>query len=118
MAIIFGAAVVLIVLEQVFPGRHLPNSPSWFLRAALLNAAQLGVVILAGYTWNRWFTAWSLIHIAGKMPPPVEGLIAWFIGTFVFYWWHRAKASERFPLASPSSGASQSGTNRGDHFVL
>jgi sterol desaturase/sphingolipid hydroxylase (fatty acid hydroxylase superfamily) len=61
----------------------------------VLNAAQLAVVVVAGYTRNRWFTSWSVFHIAGKLPVPIEGLLAWFVGTFVFYWWHRARhASE------------------------
>ena len=96
LGIIFVAAFVLIVLERIFPGRHLPNPPHWFLRAALLNAAQLGVVVLAGYTWNQWFRGWSVFHLAGAVPPPLEGFLAWFIGTFIFYWWHRARHASNF----------------------
>jgi sterol desaturase/sphingolipid hydroxylase (fatty acid hydroxylase superfamily) len=49
------------------------------------------MVLLAGVAWNRWLQAWSAFHISGSMPPVCEGLLAWFIGTFVFYWWHRAR---------------------------
>jgi sterol desaturase/sphingolipid hydroxylase (fatty acid hydroxylase superfamily) len=28
--------------------------------------------------------------------PALEGLIAWFIGTFVFYWWHRLRHHGHF----------------------
>lgn len=96
LGIIFAAALVLIVLERLVPGRQLPNPPTWFARAALLNVAQLGIVVLAGYTWNQWLRGWSVFQIAGRVPAPAEGLLAWFIGTFVFYWWHRARHSSDF----------------------
>jgi sterol desaturase/sphingolipid hydroxylase (fatty acid hydroxylase superfamily) len=96
LGIIFVAAVVLITLERVFPGRQLPNPPSWFARAALLNGAQLGIVVLTGHTWNQWLRGWSVFHIAGSVPAPMEGLLAWFIGTFAFYWWHRARHASDF----------------------
>jgi len=95
-AIIFAAALVLFALERVSPGRHLPTPPLWFARAALLNAAQLTVVIIAGLTWNRWLSAWSLFHMAGHLPPVAEGAFAWFVGTFVFYWWHRIRHRSNF----------------------
>jgi sterol desaturase/sphingolipid hydroxylase (fatty acid hydroxylase superfamily) len=96
LGIIFAAAAFFIVLERVRPGRHLPAPPGWFARAAILNAIQLGIVVLAGFTWNEWFTSWSLFHIAGQLPAPVEGALAWFIGTFVFYWWHRVRHASDF----------------------
>ena len=95
-ALIFVLALGFFVAERVFPGRELPNAPGFYARAALLNAAQLGVVLLAGATWSEWLQGPSLLRIAGTMPAPVQGLLAWFVGTFVFYWWHRAR--HRSPL--------------------
>jgi sterol desaturase/sphingolipid hydroxylase (fatty acid hydroxylase superfamily) len=91
IAIIGLATVFFFVLERVLPGRELPEAPGWFIRAALMNGSQLGIVVLAGIGWNRWMQSWSLFHIASAMPPPVQGLLGWFIGTFVFYWWHRVR---------------------------
>lgn len=55
----------------------------------LVNAVQLGVVLLAGLTWERWLSRASIFHLAVHVRPAVGGLIAYFIATFVFYWWHR-----------------------------
>jgi sterol desaturase/sphingolipid hydroxylase (fatty acid hydroxylase superfamily) len=42
-------------------------------------------------TWNRWFSSIAGAGIAGRMPPIAEGALCWFVGTFVFYWWHRVR---------------------------
>lgn len=52
---------------------------------------QIGVVTLAGYTWELWFSTWSIFQISNYLSPLSGGLIAYFIATFVFYWWHRAR---------------------------
>lgn len=55
----------------------------------LINGAQLCVVLLAGLTWERWLSWASLFQLSKHVSPAVGGLIAYFIATFVFYWWHR-----------------------------
>jgi hypothetical protein len=94
--IIVAATVLFFVLERVLPGRALPEAPGWYARAAFLNLCQLGVVLLAGVAWNRWFQAWSMLHLSRAMPPFLQGFVGWFIGTFVFYWWHRARHDVNF----------------------
>ncbi len=89
--LIFAIALAFFVAERLAPGRELPNSAGWYGRTLLLNLAQLGVVMLAGLSWNSWFAPLSALRIAHAMPAPAQGLLAWFIGTFVFYWWHRAR---------------------------
>jgi len=96
MAIIVAATVLFFVVERAFPGRELPEAPGWYARAAFLNICQVGVVLLAGIAWNRWLQHYSLFHISNTMPPFAQGLLAWFIGTFVFYWWHRARHDSNF----------------------
>lgn len=91
LAIILAASVLFFVAERVLPGRELPEAPGWYARAAFLNACQVGIVLLAGVAWNRWMQRWSLFHISGSMSPVLQGALGWFIGTFVFYWWHRAR---------------------------
>jgi len=34
--------------------------------------------------------------MAGAMAPVLEGFLGWLIGTFVFYWWHRARHDSNF----------------------
>jgi sterol desaturase/sphingolipid hydroxylase (fatty acid hydroxylase superfamily) len=84
-----------MLLERAFPGRALPKSRGWCLRAVFLNAVQLGIVLLGGVTWSVWLQGPSLLRIEGTLPAPVQGFVCWFVGTFVFYWWHRARHSSR-----------------------
>jgi sterol desaturase/sphingolipid hydroxylase (fatty acid hydroxylase superfamily) len=94
--VIFGVAAAFLALERLLPGRELPHSRGWHLRAWLLNMAQLGIVVLGGYTWSKWLQGPSLFSIDGDLPAFAQGLVCWFVGTFVFYWWHRARHASDF----------------------
>ena len=85
---VFG--VFFLVLERIAPGRCQAQSSGWYVRAVLLNLAQLGVVLLGGVTWAVWLHGASAFSIS-TLHPALQGFICWFIGTFVFYWWHRAR---------------------------
>jgi len=89
--LILGMATLFFVAERIFPGRKLPHSSGWYARAIFLNLSQFGIILLAGITWDKWFQGHSLFNIAGALTPIQQGLMSWFIGTFVFYWWHRAR---------------------------
>lgn len=88
--------VFFFSLERVFPGRKLPPVRGWYARAALINLLQLLILGVAGLTWNRFFRSHSLFHLGGWRSPTFEGLFYWFIGTFVFYWWHRLRHANGF----------------------
>ncbi|HEX4002588.1 MAG TPA: sterol desaturase family protein [Candidatus Acidoferrales bacterium] len=91
IAIIVVATAAFFVLERVLPARELPEAPGWYARSVFLSSCQIGIVVLAGVAWNRWLQGWSLFHISHRMPAWEQGLLGWLIGTFVFYWWHRAR---------------------------
>lgn len=84
--IIFAAC---FILERVIPGWKLPHVKTWPLRVVLINFVQLGIVLLAGITWEKWLSSWSLFHLLNYVSPVAGGCIAYFIATFIFYWWHR-----------------------------
>ncbi len=88
--LIVAATVIFFVLERVLPGRELPESPGWYLRAAFLNGCQLGIVLLASVSWTRWLKGHSLFDLS-PLPLLAQGALGWFIGTFLFYWWHRIR---------------------------
>jgi sterol desaturase/sphingolipid hydroxylase (fatty acid hydroxylase superfamily) len=96
ISMICAITVTFFILERVLPGRTLPETPGWYARALLLNACQLAIVIVAGVTWNRWLQGDSLLKLSAHASPLLQGLIGWFIGTFVFYWWHRARHDVNF----------------------
>lgn len=89
LAYIFGLAGCCLVLERLIPGWKLPAVRTWPYRVVLVNVLQLGVILLAGMSWERWLSARSLFHLQARMAPWAGGCLAYFIGTFVFYWWHR-----------------------------
>ena len=89
-------AAACFVLEQAIPGWTLPRVRTWPLRIVLVNSVQVGVVLLAGISWQKWLSAASLLHLSKWLSPLSGGLIAYFIATFVFYWWHRWRHEQPF----------------------
>lgn len=81
--------VLCFALERAAPGWKLPVVRTWPLRVLLINLAQLGIVLLAGVTWEVWLSSWSVFHLSDHVSPLPGGMIAYFIATFIFYWWHR-----------------------------
>lgn len=77
------------LVERMFPGWKLPEVPTWTVRVLAINFVQLLIVILAGYTWEKWLSVYSLFHLSDYMSNWAGGAIAYFIATFIFYWWHR-----------------------------
>lgn len=86
---ILGVFAGCFILERVIPGWRLPQVRTWPVRVIAINFVQLGVVLAAGYTWERWCSQASLLHLSQYVPPWLGGALAYFIATFIFYWWHR-----------------------------
>ena len=86
---ILAIFVFCFLLERIVPGWPLPRVKTWPLRVLLVNAVQLGVVMLAGISWEVWLSSWSLFDLSAFVTPAVGAFVAYFIATFVFYWWHR-----------------------------
>lgn len=89
LEIILAVFIGCFILERIIPGWKLPNVKTWPIRVLLINAVQLGVVVLAGYTWEIWLSSLSVFNLSDYVQPWVGGVVAYFIATFVFYWWHR-----------------------------
>lgn len=87
--VILSVLVLCLLIERVRPGWRLPHVPGWALRVLAVNGAQLGIVLLAGVAWERWCASASVLSLGDRLPPLAGGLLAYFVATFVFYWWHR-----------------------------
>jgi len=88
--VVLAIAVVMIAVEQLRPGRVWPAVRTWWLRAAALNLVQIGIVFLAGSTWDSWFAhhhAWS----AARLGTAGGAILGYVVITFIYYWWHRAR---------------------------
>lgn len=93
---IFAIFVFCFILERLKSGWVLPKVRTWWVRVLLVNTFQLGVVLLAGLTWEHWLSAWSVFHLSDYVSDIVGGFIAYFIATFIFYWWHRWRHESDF----------------------
>lgn len=89
--IVIAIAGLMLVVERLWPASELPRVRAWYARVALINAIQLGIVILAGYTWDRWLAQASLFRLRDHLGPVGQGLVAYLVSTFVYYWWHRLR---------------------------
>jgi sterol desaturase/sphingolipid hydroxylase (fatty acid hydroxylase superfamily) len=84
------------VLERLRPGWALPQVRTWPVRVVTVNLFQLAVVLLAGVTWERWLASWSAFRLSDSLGSWAGGFVAYFIATFVFYWWHRWRHESDF----------------------
>jgi len=91
LSTIFVIFIACFLLERAAPGWRLPAVRTWPARVLLVNAIQIGVVLLAGVSWERWLSGWSVFHLSRHVAPLTGGAIAYFIATFIFYWWHRLR---------------------------
>lgn len=96
LKIILISFLFCVFIERIIAGWRLPKVPSWNLRVILINLVQIGVVIGAGFTWERWLSSTSLFHLSKSLHPLAAGFCAYFIATFVFYWWHRLRHESDF----------------------
>jgi sterol desaturase/sphingolipid hydroxylase (fatty acid hydroxylase superfamily) len=85
------AAAVFLVVERAAPGRELPKVRGWYGRAVLINLCQIGITFATNGLWVNAFAGRSIFHLADLQVPVAEGFAGWFVGTFVFYWWHRIR---------------------------
>jgi len=83
--IIIGIA--LFLLERIIPDQKLPHVNGWWHRVIVINFLQLSIVILGKHTWDLWFKSVQLVTL--NINPVIGGFFAYFVITFIFYWWHR-----------------------------
>jgi sterol desaturase/sphingolipid hydroxylase (fatty acid hydroxylase superfamily) len=85
------ATLVFLTIERLFPGRSLPRVKGWYGRVLLINLVQLAISLSTMRLWIGVFGSASVFKVSEWNVPVAEGFVAWFVGTFVFYWWHRLR---------------------------
>lgn len=94
VAALLGIAALCILIEQLWPANALPKVRAWYWRVALVNLAQVGIVLLAGAYWDRWFAEAALLKLPwGDL---ANAGVAYVFSTFVYYWWHRYRHESKF----------------------
>ena len=85
-----------MTLERWIPDQKLPHVKNWWFRVIFLNLIQLGVVILAGVTWERQLQKWSLLNFSETLSTPVAAIACYLVIIAAFYWWHRWRHTVNF----------------------
>jgi len=68
LPIILICFAICFLTEKVAPGWKLPQVPLWTIRVLSINFAQLFVIIVAGYSREKWLSAFSLLHLSAYVP--------------------------------------------------
>jgi sterol desaturase/sphingolipid hydroxylase (fatty acid hydroxylase superfamily) len=89
LALLIAIAAALFYVERRWPARALPAVEGWWARVVFVNVVQLAIVVVAGFTWDRWFREASVFSLRTSFGTLAQGGIAYFVSTFVYYWWHR-----------------------------
>ena len=92
------ATIFFLIIERLKPGRKLPQIKNWYYQAILINLVQLLITLATARLWIEIFGEISLFKISNWQSQILQGLFAWFIGTFFFYWWHRVRHIKGFWL--------------------
>ena len=92
------ATIFFLIIERLKPGRKLPKIKNWYYQAILINFVQLLITLATARLWIEIFGEISLFKISNWQSQILQGLFAWFIGTFFFYWWHRVRHLKGFWL--------------------
>jgi sterol desaturase/sphingolipid hydroxylase (fatty acid hydroxylase superfamily) len=96
LKIILICFTACFIIEKVIPGWKLPQVPKWGIRVLAINFVQLIIVTIAGFSWEKWLSVQSAFNLSQVMPNWLGGTIAYFIATFIFYWWHRWRHESDF----------------------
>jgi sterol desaturase/sphingolipid hydroxylase (fatty acid hydroxylase superfamily) len=89
LAIVVTLALAMMIVERVRPARRWPKARSWWPRALAVNAFQIGSVVVAGATWERWLGPSALA--LRDLPRPAEIAIGYAVYASWLYWSHRAR---------------------------
>jgi sterol desaturase/sphingolipid hydroxylase (fatty acid hydroxylase superfamily) len=90
VAIVVGIALAMMVIERVWPARPWPVVRSWWPRALAINGFQIGIVFVAGATWERWLRGPHLLAVS-ELGWPAELAIGYAVNVLWLYWAHRAR---------------------------
>lgn len=96
VVVCIATAAFFMLIERLFPARELEAVPTWWPRVILINAFYAGLVILGGYTWDKYFAQIHIVSLFEDVSPLVAGLWGYFFLSFVYYWWHRYRHENPF----------------------
>lgn len=97
LPLLYTFAAVLMFIEHRFPAHPLMIEKKWYARAIIVNALAFVVYIVVDAVWNHVANGWSVFSLSDSLSAPLAAFVAYFVFTFVGYWWHRLRHAS--PLA-------------------
>jgi sterol desaturase/sphingolipid hydroxylase (fatty acid hydroxylase superfamily) len=88
---LIAITLVFLTWERLYPGRTLPAVGGWIPRALALNTAQAAISMLTTTLWFDLLGDTSMFALRTWHSSALQGFVAWLVGSFFFYWWHRAR---------------------------
>ncbi len=79
---------LIFLAERIWPGRELPHSKGWYIRAAIFNSWDILVLTVSGLLLEEYARLHSLFSIR-DWPVAGQTIFVWLVWSFFFYWWHR-----------------------------
>ena len=96
IALIVVIGLGFLAVEHWWPAAALPRVRAWYPRVILINAIQAAIVVVIGTTWDRVLNANSLLRLQDSLDVVPQGVVAYLVASFVFYWWHRWRHTSDF----------------------
>ncbi len=75
--------------EVAAPASQSNCDKRWQIYATSINTLAVSSALLVGYFFEKQVQGYALLHIEGKFPSFVNGLIIFLVASFIAYWWHR-----------------------------
>jgi sterol desaturase/sphingolipid hydroxylase (fatty acid hydroxylase superfamily) len=91
LPLLYVVAGLLLILEHYYPARVIEKEKSWYMRALIVNALVFMVFLLVDTLWLKYLDSWSLFSLGDEFSAFMGAFLAYFIFTFVVYWWHRLR---------------------------
>jgi sterol desaturase/sphingolipid hydroxylase (fatty acid hydroxylase superfamily) len=88
--------LTLFVIERVRPFQKLEQSRGWYLRFLCLFSFANLVGLLAEKSWIPVIRGWVFWRPLALLPAFFQGLLGFLLGSFCFYWWHRARHEQEW----------------------
>ena len=92
IAYVFTAILFAVIFtrEVIAPASGAACDKRWQYLAGALSAVNLGIVIAAGFVFEKVIAQRSVLHLQTHMDPLSGGILAFLLSSFLAYWWHRA----------------------------
>jgi sterol desaturase/sphingolipid hydroxylase (fatty acid hydroxylase superfamily) len=93
--VIAGIAILMCLIERLWPANALPRVQNWWARVILTNTIQVAIVWLVGRIWDQLAADHDWRGILTSSPVWLQISGTYVLITLVYYFWHRLRHESR-----------------------